>query len=274
MLHALERFGLSYQMLDNTRSIYANPTFQTVGFDRTAVGQVRAGIRQGCPLSPYLFLIVLTVIFEDLDGELRKRGVPTNTSSEGFPVPDMEYADDTLLLALTAPQLQSILSALEDLTAEYGMSLNKIKTELLVRPHHSEPALRFKDGSCVPAKTVVKYLGSIISWTKPFETAFYHRAALAEEAFKKLRLIWNSALCLKERLKIFQATFLPILICGLDALTLTTPHLKRIDALNIRFLRRVVRVKASYYSRIPNVEVYEQAHRPRLPSSSQICNIK
>ena len=266
MLQALQRFGLSHKMLDNIKSIYANPTFQTVGLDHTAVGQVKAGIRQGCPLSPYLFLVVLTVIFEDLDGELQQRGVPTNTWSEGFPVADMEYADDTLLLALTTPQLQSILSALEELAAEYGMSLNKMKTELLVRPNYSEPALRFKDGSSVPAKTVVKYLGSMISWTKPFETAFYHRAALAEEAFKKLRLIWNSTLCLKERLKIFQATFLPVLTYGLDALTLTTPHLKRIDAFYIRFLRRVVRIKASYYSRIPNVEVYEQAHRPRLPS--------
>ena len=152
MLQALQRFGLSHKMLDNIKSIYANPTFQTVGLDHTAVGQVKAGIRQGCPLSPYLFLIVLTVIFEDLDGELQQRGVPTNTWSEGFPVADMEYADDTLLLALTTPQLQSILSALEELAAEYGMSLNKLKRSSWYAP--TTPSLRcdLRMGQASPQK--------------------------------------------------------------------------------------------------------------------------
>ena len=135
MLEALTRFGLSDKMVSNIRSIYSAPTFQTKGPEgATAEGRVGAGIRQGCPLSPYLFIIVRGVIFHDLDEELMRTGVPTNTWSEGYPVYDLEYADDTLLLALTTPQLQQILTALEHMANEYGMRLNKVKTELLVRP--------------------------------------------------------------------------------------------------------------------------------------------
>ena len=255
-------------MVDNIRAIYTSPTFETQGTGGSAKGAVCSGIRQGCPLSPYLFIIVLSVIFEDLEDTLRRRGIPSNTWSEGYPVADVEYADDTLLIARTIPQLQSHLSALEDIASEYGMSLNNIKTELLLKHDQPVTPLRFADGTLVPTSYTVKYLGSMINWQKPFEVAFRHRAVLAEEAYKKLRLIWNSTLSQHKKIRIFQSTFVPVLVYGLDALTLTTPHIKKIDAYYIRFLRRVVGIKASFYSRIPNTEVYNLANRPKLPSQT------
>ena len=56
-----------------------------------------------------------------------------------------------------------------------------------------------------------------------------------------------------------------MLVYGLDALTLQDKHLKRADAHYIRFLWRIVGVKASYYSRKTNVEVYRRAGEPRRP---------
>ena len=132
------------------------------------------------------------------------------------------------------------------------MSLNETKTELLTQPNRATTTVKFSDGTSVPTTTQVKYLGSMITWIKPFETAFQHRAALAETAYKKLRLVWNSSLPRKTKLHIFQRVFIPTFIYGLDALTLTDKFLQRIDAYYIRFLRRVVGIKASFYSHIPN----------------------
>ena len=267
MMIALRRFGLHPSELELIRSFYATATFGTQGFsDHTAKGAFCAGIRQGCPLSPYLFIIVLSVILHDVDDALLSKGVPTNVWSVNHPFFDLEYADDTLLFSLTTPQGQSMLHALESEALLYGMSLNQSKTELLINPAFPEPKWNFLNGDPVPTTEVVKYLGSHVSWTKAFDTAFSHRRALAEEAYKKLRLVWNSSLSRHEKLKIFQAVFIPTLIYGLDSLTLTTPHLKRIDAFFIRFLRRIVGIKASFYSRVPNTEVWETAGKPRLPS--------
>ena len=165
---------------------------------------------------------------------------------------NLEYAGDTVLMALTSPQLQSMLSALESVAQEYGMKLNHTKTEVLEHLESDHTALKFLDGSTVPTVTQVKYPGSRISWNNPFQTAFYHRLGLTEEAFKKLRLVWNSSL---------PRAFI-ILLYGLDSLTLTDKLLKKIDGQCYRFLRRSIGVKASYYSRITNREVWIQAGKP------------
>ena len=70
----------------------------------------------------------------------------------------------------------------------------------------------------------------------------------------------------KHKLKVFQSTFLPVLTYGLDAVTITEKQLHRLDAHYIRFLRRIVGIKASYYSHVPDQEVYKKAQYPKLPS--------
>ena len=97
---------------------------------------------------------------------------------------------------------------------------------------------------------------------------FRHRAALAEEAYKKLRLVWNSSLSHRAKMRMFQATFAPTLTYGLDSLTLTDKQLHRIDDYFIRFLRKIVGIKASYYSRISNEIEMEKARHPELPSQT------
>ena len=112
MLEALKRFGLSNKMLSNVSSIYHRPMFFVHGFNQSSCqGVVSAGIRRGCSLSPYLFIIVLSVMLADLDTELARAGTPTNTWSDSHSVYDLEYADDTLVMSITAPQLQGFLNS-------------------------------------------------------------------------------------------------------------------------------------------------------------------
>ena len=208
-----------------------------------------------------------------MDWSRLAKGIPTNTWSVGKPVYDLEYADDTLLLGKTTTQLQSYLAELEQQASLYGMRLNQDKTEILMDPRKPPPKLKFSDGTTVQTTTQVKYLGSMISWDKPFEVAFRHRASVAETSYKKLRLVWNSSLPYREKLRIFQSVFIPTLIYGLDALTLQQKHLKRIDACYIGFLRRIVGIKASYYPEsqthklLPRQVTLDTPHRPSTNSS-------
>ena len=125
MLEALDCSGLSQRSLKAIQAIYKSPQFTTRGVDdHTATGKCHAGIRQGCPLSPYLFILTLNVILSDLEDSLSRQGQPTNSWSVSYPTFDLEYADDTLFMALTIPQLQKYLHSLEDIAMEYGMHLS------------------------------------------------------------------------------------------------------------------------------------------------------
>ena len=84
-----------------------------------------------------------------------------------------------------------------------------------------------------------------------------HRAGIAEASYKKLRLVWNRS---------FQSAFISTLIYGLGALTLQEKRLRRINAYYVRFHGWVTGIKASYYSRVSNQEVYRRAGGPRQPS--------
>ena len=110
MIVALERLGVHRHYAELIQNVYTDQTFTVRGYNGDEITATpHTGIRQGCPLCPYLFIMVLTVLLHDVDKRLLSMGVPTNTWSVGKPVYDLEYADDTPLLSVTPPQLEEFL---------------------------------------------------------------------------------------------------------------------------------------------------------------------
>ncbi len=73
------------------------------------------GIRQGCPLSPVLFIIVLTLLFEDVHKSSALKNISNNIVSAIRPLYDLEYADDVALFYAHLPPLQVIIHTLKEI---------------------------------------------------------------------------------------------------------------------------------------------------------------
>ena len=179
---------------------------------------------------------------------------------------DLEYADDTLLFGIRTDVVEEYLCHLQSEALLYGLLLNLEKTELLEHPKRHSPPPRFIDGTPVKTNDQVKYLGCLISWHKPTRTALQHRIALANTAFNKLTHLWRSNLSRKAIVHIFLANIVPVLLHGVAKLTMENKHFAKIDSWFFSHLRRVLGIKASYYSHISNKEVWMQAGKPVLPS--------
>ena len=272
MLIALERLGVHRHYVELIQHLYEDQTFVVKGYNgEETKATPHTGIRQGCPLSPYLFIMVMTVLLHDVDLRLLSMGVPTNTWSVGKPIYDLEYADDTLLLSVTPPQLEEFLKTVQVEASLYGMELNLDKTELL-EGLEATPPIYFVNGTRVSEAAQAKYLGSQVSWTKPTKTAIDARKALAHSSYMKLQPLWRSKLNWKTKVRIFHSSVVPSLTYGLDTLTLEVRHLKTIDAWYYQHLRRCMGIKASYYSHVPNARVWKLAGRPIVPSQTLTSN--
>ena len=128
--------------------------------------------------------------------------------------------------------------------------------------------IHYVNGDPVENVDEAKYLGTQVTWLNPAKTAIEARRNKSHVAYLKLQNLWRSRINIRTKVKIFMSSIVPILLYGLEVLSLENRHLKTIDAWFHRYLRRCVGVKASYYSHVTNERVWKVSGKPPLPSQT------
>ncbi|KAK9833991.1 hypothetical protein WJX81_001172 [Elliptochloris bilobata] len=113
-------------MLGALQSLYSNAEYAINVGDRRGVG-VRStrGVKQGCPLSPTLFGLLLDGLHWALLAGAPGAGPQLAC---GRSVPDLGYADDFCLLATSPAHLQRLLDVAHGFLTSVGMELSVNKT--------------------------------------------------------------------------------------------------------------------------------------------------
>ena len=91
--------------------------------EKNTTKKQEGGIRQGFPLSPYLFVLVMTALLHDVHWQAEKR----EDYPEGVELGEVLYADDTILIGKDHKEVQKVLQKIQEISKEYGLSLNKEK---------------------------------------------------------------------------------------------------------------------------------------------------
>ena len=90
--------------------------------------QTLRGVRQGCPLSPYLFILSVEVLAKAVRNNVSIRGFSLNNNE----IKISQYADDTTLILDGSKEALSLaLNMLDDFSRISGLRLNDKKTEAL-----------------------------------------------------------------------------------------------------------------------------------------------
>ena len=112
MVIVLKRMGIPEEMTDLIPSIYKEPQVNIKdGKLKSSTKYQQTGIRQGCPLSPYLFIILLSAIMKDINNNLTEE--KTHILNQGklckATFNKLFYADDTLIMTTTTEAAELIL---------------------------------------------------------------------------------------------------------------------------------------------------------------------
>ena len=117
LTNALRRFGMPVAFVEMIRGIYTSRTFVTSDFGQKSEKKTQAaGIAQGCPLSPYLFIVVMSILLADVAHRLAEQRT-THVTKPYIVTEDLLYADDTLLAASDPQTLQLHFELLQEKAA-------------------------------------------------------------------------------------------------------------------------------------------------------------
>ena len=174
---AMSFMGVSPHVISVIMSLYNNPSFRVRDSQQTSEIRTQTkGLRQGCPLSPYLFSMVLSHLFHDVENQYTSLfGLIPGVIHTPSPLWDLEYADDTVLLSNSAQHATRMLHLIQHFGAQPGLLLNEDKCDHLRL--NSDQRIYYSAntsfsacpcdsctgnapmGSLVPLSNEVKYLG-------------------------------------------------------------------------------------------------------------------
>ena len=158
----------------NWFSILYNGTQSSVlnGGYTTNYFEISRGVRQGCPLSPFLFILAVELLALKIRNEPTCGGIMLPNNHEAK---ISQFADDTTIISNNTDSLKSYLQIIEWFGSLSGLKLNKKKTKAMwigTMKHNKSKILEFKS-----TKDPIKVLGAFLSYNpdKNFELNFLSR---------------------------------------------------------------------------------------------------
>nr|KAG5705003.1 hypothetical protein BaRGS_022845 [Batillaria attramentaria] len=118
--------------------------------------EVKTGVRQGCRLSPFLFLLVIDWIIKTTTTG-RKNGIQWALWTQ---LDDLDFADNLALLSHSHSQMQDKTTCLEAASAATGLKINREKPELMINT--TANTLVTVGGEPIREVESFVYLGSVV----------------------------------------------------------------------------------------------------------------
>lgn len=151
LFKALKTFGFGPNFVSTIEMFYKNIDSCVILYPNTTKRfPVMRSVRQGCPISPFLFLIVA----ELLSLHILNSPVIKGLSIFGKEIRVTQLADDTVLFLKNKDQIENAISLINDFSIASGLKLNKSKCEILCLYQSNVKSLYN-----IPVKNCVRYLG-------------------------------------------------------------------------------------------------------------------
>lgn len=201
------------------------------------------GVKQGCPLSPRLFTIIIDEVLRTVEEEddavrLDQDIVVT------LPI-ILSFADDILLIGEDIEVLNRLIVKMKPLLQSVGLSVNESKTKLLVRDPWGLPTAqqhgRELGGITIKPVEEIKYLGTYITAAHNRKATIKTRCVKAIKNSKMLLpFIQNNKVEWKIALLMYKMVIRPCMTYGLNVSALTKANRSRLRKYERQILRELL----------------------------------
>ena len=226
--------------------------------DESGFFDFHSGVRQGCTAAPDLFNTLIDYVMRRVCERIQGISLGEQT------LKDLEFADDTILLAPNLNELVSALTIYKEEAAKVGLEVNFTKTKIMVVSEFPPPSSVMVEDQVVEIVKDFIYLGSKINYKGDISTEISRRKGLASSTLRKLwQPLWRHRnISTRTKMRIYNACVLSILLYGSETWPLSATLAKRLAGFDHRAQRRVLNIH--WREHITNVEVRHRSNQPPI----------
>ncbi|GFR64218.1 retrovirus-related Pol polyprotein from type-2 retrotransposable element R2DM [Elysia marginata] len=214
---------------------------------------INTGVKQGCNMSGFLFLLVIDWIMKNTVGN-GENGIRWKFMSK---LDDLDFSDDIALLSSTQQHLQQKTDNLVLLSQRTGLRVNPEKCNTLRIYEKSTDKIRVDNATLEDVETF-HYLGAVVSKIGGGSKNLQNRLTKARSFFCRLGKLWSSTSASQHtKIKLYKTLVMSVLMYGCETWSMTKGDENKMDVFQSRCLRQILRVKWS--DRITNSKDLETA---------------
>ena len=179
--------------------------------------QIKTGVKQGCVMSGFLFLLALDWVMKKTTAGVR-RGIRWNFTTS---LEDLDFADDIVLLSSKFQDLTDKTVKMIEEASRVGLKLNAKKCKTLRTEFTRNEDKIMVNNEPVEDVSEFTYLGAIVDkGGGGGDKDIKNRLQKARGAFHRLNRIWNTR-NIGRNTKLFKNLVRPVLLYGSEAWKLT-----------------------------------------------------
>ncbi|KAK3520692.1 hypothetical protein QTP70_030558, partial [Hemibagrus guttatus] len=231
----LWKYRVHGPLLRAVRSLYnRSRSLVRIASCKSDLFPVHVGLRQGCPLSPVLFIVFMDRISRRSQG---LEGVQFGDHR----ISSLIFADDVVLLAPSSLDLQHALGRFAAECEAAGMRVSTSKSEAMVLDRKKVACTPQVGGEVLPQVEEFKYLGILFTSEGRMDREIDRRIGAAAAVMRSMyrSVVVKKELSRKAKLSIYQSIYVPTLTYGHELWVMTERVRSRIQVAKMSFLRRV-----------------------------------
>ena len=199
---------------------------------------MKTGVRQGCLVSPFLFLLAIDWIMKTTTTG-RNNGIQWTLWTQ---LDDLDFADDLALLSHNHSQMQDKTTLLETTSAGTGIKINRKKTELM-KMNTTANAPITVGGEPIREVESFVYLGSVVDQQGGTDRDVTAIIGKARAAFVMLKNIWASGeITMRTKLRIFNSNVKSVLLYRCETWRTAQTMQRKIQTFFNTCVRRIYKI--------------------------------